>query len=42
LTKRLVGALRSTLGQTNVVEMQPKMVFEDFSEFSLAGVPSVN
>lgn len=41
LTKRLSTALRNTLGQTNVVEIPPKMVFEDFSEFSLAGVPSV-
>ena len=32
--------LRNTLGQANVVEIPPKMVFEDFSEFSLAGVPS--
>ena len=41
LTKRVVGALRKTLGQANVVELPPKMVSEDFSEFSLAGVPSV-
>jgi hippurate hydrolase len=40
LTKRLASALRNTLGQANVVEIPPKMVFEDFSEFSLAGVPS--
>jgi amidohydrolase len=41
LTKRLASALRNTLGHANVVEIPPKMVFEDFSEFSLAGVPSV-
>ena len=41
LTRRLASALRNTLGQANVVEIPPKMVFEDFSEFSLAGVPSV-
>ncbi len=40
LTKRLAATLRNTLGQANVVEIPPKMVFEDFSEFSLAGVPS--
>ncbi len=41
LTKRVAATLRNTLGQANVVEIPPKMVFEDFSEFSLAGVPSV-
>ena len=40
MTKRLAFGLRTTLGQANVVEIQPKMVFEDFSEFSRAGVPS--
>ncbi len=40
LTRRLVSALRNTLGPANVVEVPPTMVFEDFSEFSLAGVPS--
>ena len=40
LTKRLAAALRNTLGPANVVEIAPKMVFEDFSEFSLASVPS--
>lgn len=40
LTKRLAATLRNTLGQANVVEIPPKMGFEDFSEFSLAGVPS--
>ncbi len=40
LTTRLVSALRNTLGTANVVEVPPTMGFEDFSEFSLAGVPS--
>lgn len=40
LTKRLVATLRSTLGPSNVVEIPPKMVSEDFSEFGLAGVPA--
>jgi hypothetical protein len=40
LTKREVGALKKALGDANVVEIPPKMVFEDFSEYSLAGVPA--
>ena len=40
LTKRVVAALSNAIGKPNVVEIPPKMVFEDFSEFSLAGVPS--
>jgi hippurate hydrolase len=40
LTRRVTAALRNALGQSNVVEIPPKMVSEDFSEFSLAGVPS--
>jgi hippurate hydrolase len=42
LTKRLVAALRGVLGQTNVVEVEPTMVFEDFAEFNLAGIPSAD
>jgi metal-dependent amidase/aminoacylase/carboxypeptidase family protein len=42
LTKRLVATLRSDLGQTNVVEVEPTMVFEDFAEFNLAGIPSAD
>ena len=38
LTKREVGVLRRILGDSNVVELPPKMVFEDFSEYTLAGV----
>lgn len=42
LTKRLVATLRGILGQTNVVEVEPTMVFEDFAEFNLAGIPSAD
>jgi len=42
LTKRLVAALRTVLGQANIVEVEPTMVFEDFAEFNLAGIPSVD
>ena len=41
LTRRVVNVLRGALGQANVVEIPAKMVSEDFSEFGLAGVPSV-
>ncbi|HSA92059.1 MAG TPA: amidohydrolase [Terriglobales bacterium] len=40
LTRRAAGALKKALGDANVVEIPPKMVFEDFSEYSLAGVPA--
>jgi hippurate hydrolase len=30
--------LKKILGDRNVVEIPPKMVFEDFSEYTLAGV----
>jgi hypothetical protein len=42
LTKRLVAALSRVLGERNVTEVQPKMVFEDFAEFHLAGIPSAD
>src|SRR5215813_11756156 len=42
LTKRLVAALGRVLGPANVVEVEPKTVFEDFAEFSLAGIPSAD
>ncbi len=42
LTKRLVTTLRGVLGQANVVEVEPTMVFEDFAEFNLAGIPSAD
>jgi amidohydrolase len=42
LTKRLVATLRGVLGQSNVVEVEPTMVFEDFAEFNLAGIPSAD
>ena len=41
LTKRLAAVLSTTLGQANVVEIPRKMIFEDFSDLPLAGVPSV-
>src|SRR5215470_13220588 len=42
LTKRLVAALGPVLGPANVVEVEPKTVFEDFAEFNLAGIPSAD
>jgi amidohydrolase len=42
LTNRLVATLRSVLGQNNVIEVEPTMIFEDFAEFHLAGIPSVD
>ena len=42
LTKRLVAALRGVLGPANVIEVEPTMVFEDFAEFNLAGIPSAD
>ncbi len=41
LTNRLAATLRKALGQQNVVEMPAKMTSEDFSQYGLAGVPSV-
>lgn len=41
LNKRVVAVLQNTLGAANVIELPPKMVSEDFSEFGQAGVPSV-
>ncbi len=40
LTERVTAVLQKTLGPANVVELPPKMVSEDFSDYSLAGVPS--
>jgi amidohydrolase len=42
LTRRLVEKLRGVLGQGNVIEVEPTMVFEDFAEFNLAGIPSAD
>ena len=42
MTKRLVTSLRGVLGPANVVEIEPTMVFEDFAEFNLAGIPSAD
>ena len=39
LTERLVGALRRSLGDANVVEIPPKMVSEDFSYYAQGGIP---
>ena len=41
LTRRVTAAVAATLGQDRVVETQPVMGGEDFSEFSRAGVPAV-
>jgi metal-dependent amidase/aminoacylase/carboxypeptidase family protein len=41
LTARMSGRLREALGREAVVEVPAKMVFEDFAEFALAGVPSL-
>ena len=41
LTEREVAVLERRLGKDNVVEMPPKMVSEDFSEYGKAGVPIV-
>jgi hypothetical protein len=32
----------SYCGQASVLEMEPTMVFEDFAEFNLAGIPSAD
>ena len=42
LTDRLVTSLRAVLGSTNVLQIEPTMVFEDFAEFNLAGIPSAD
>jgi amidohydrolase len=41
LTQRMVAAARAALGAHRVVEMPAQMGGEDFSQFGLAGVPSV-
>lgn len=41
LTKRVAAALVRTLGKDRVVEGQAEMVGEDFSEFPIAGIPSL-
>jgi hippurate hydrolase len=41
LTKRIAGALARAFGDGNVVEGQPTMGGEDFSEYGRAGVPAV-
>jgi hippurate hydrolase len=41
LTKRIAGALARAFGEANVVEGQPTMGGEDFSEYGRAGVPAL-
>jgi amidohydrolase len=41
LTERVAAVLRKRLGNDNVVQMPPKMVAEDFSEYGKAGVPAM-
>jgi metal-dependent amidase/aminoacylase/carboxypeptidase family protein len=41
-TNRLVTSLRAVLGADNVLQIEPTMVFEDFAEFNLAGIPSAD
>ena len=40
LISRLVGALKTSLGEQHVVEMPAKMTSEDFAQYGAAGVPS--
>jgi len=39
LTERLVNSLRRSLGDSNVIEVPPKMVSEDFSYYAQEGIP---
>lgn len=41
LTPRLTDAFRRALGKDNVLDMEPVMGGEDFSQFGIAGVPIV-
>jgi hippurate hydrolase len=41
LVQRIVPALQSALGEGNVVQAPPTMGGEDFSQYGLAGVPSL-
>jgi hippurate hydrolase len=41
LSKRLAGAFARAFGASNVIEAQPVMGGEDFSEYGRAGVPAV-
>jgi amidohydrolase len=41
LTRRIAAALAKTLGSSNVLEGEPVMGAEDFSEFGRAGIPSL-
>ncbi len=39
LTERLTKTFQSAIGNENVLDMEPVMGGEDFSQFGLAGVP---
>jgi len=41
LTRRISAALAKAFGDSNVVEAEPVMISEDFSEFGRAGVPAL-
>ena len=41
LTRKVAAALIRNLGRDRVIEGQPEMVGEDFSEFPIAGIPSL-
>lgn len=41
LTKRVSAALVREFGPSQAMDIPPEMVSEDFSEFSLAGVPTL-
>jgi metal-dependent amidase/aminoacylase/carboxypeptidase family protein len=41
LTRRISAALARTLGASNVLEGEPVMGSEDFSEFGRAGIPAL-
>jgi hypothetical protein len=40
--KQTATSVPGVLGQANVGEVEPTMVFEDFAEFNLAGIPSAD
>ncbi len=41
LTERLTKTFKAAIGETNVLDMEPVMGGEDFSQYGLAGVPIV-
>jgi hippurate hydrolase len=40
-TRRMIVALKQGMGETAVIEVPARMTSEDFSQYGLAGVPSV-